>query len=114
MKIRSRKIVLALLAYLPIFCLISALSNEEDEFVEHHTRQGFLLFISEILVSIALQVIKLVLGAIPILGYLFYNFLGAIFWGTALALSVLGIKNVLDGNLWDMPVLGIYARRMDI
>jgi len=39
----------AALAYLPLVCLIPLFLNRENEYIQKHARQGFLLFMIEIL-----------------------------------------------------------------
>jgi len=39
----------AALAYLPLVCLIPLFLNRENEYIQKHARQGFLLFIVELL-----------------------------------------------------------------
>ena len=39
---------LAALAYLPLICLIPLFLNRDDEFIQKHAKQGFILFLIEI------------------------------------------------------------------
>lgn len=88
---------LAILSYLSFFCLIP-LFLKGDEFVKFHARQGFTLFVLEILIGF--------LSFLPIIGILFSIF-GGLF---CLILSIFGIINVLKGNKEELPLIGQYAK----
>lgn len=93
---------LAVLSYLWILCLVPLLLKRQNEFVRHHSRQGLVLFIFEI--------ILMVVAVVPLLGWLL-AFFG---WILAVVLSLSGIVNVLAGKMWRMPVLGKYADKLKI
>jgi uncharacterized membrane protein len=85
--------VLAMLSYLPFLCLISLLFHKENKFISFHAKQGLVLFLG--LVSIS------VLSIIPVIGPI-------IFWlGLALivVLSALGFFQALLGRFWKCPLV---------
>ncbi len=94
--------VTALLSYIGILVLIPLLTAKEDEFVQFHAKQGLVLFVAAIAVS--------VVGMVPILGWLV-----ALFGGLAcLVLAVMGVINVLNGERKQLPLIGQYANKFNI
>jgi uncharacterized membrane protein len=94
--------VFAALSYMWILCLVPLLIKRDREFVQYHARQGLVLFIAELILS--------VIGMIPVLGWL-VGFFG---WIAATILSVLGIVAALVGRYWEMPFLGSYAKKINL
>jgi len=94
---------LAVVSYIWILFVIPLILKREDEFVRHRAKQGLILFIFEILV--------VVVGSIPIIGWLIIMPLGTIL---AILLAVLGITHALKGEMWVMPLLGKYAQKVNL
>lgn len=89
---------LAVLSYLSVLCLIP-LFLKSDDFVKFHAKQGFTLFV--------LEMIILMIGVlIPFLGFV-VNIFGGLF---CLVLSILGIINVLTNKKEELPLIGRYAK----
>lgn len=90
----------AILSYLWILCLVPLILKKENKFAVFHAKQGLVLFIGELAVAF--------IGIIPILGWMI------LFFGTILfsLLSLIGIVQVLMGNLWKMPVVGDIAEKI--
>jgi len=93
----------AALSYIWVLVLIPLLTKKDSEFCQFHAKQGLVLFISSFVV--------MVLGMIPILGWLIILPLG---WLFVLILSILGIINALAGKQWEMPYLGQYAKKINL
>ena len=87
--------VLAAIAYIWVLCLVPLLTKKDSEYCQFHAKQGLVLFIASFAV--------MVLGMIPILGWLIILPLG---WIAIVILSILGIVNALQGKRWKMPYLG--------
>jgi uncharacterized membrane protein len=94
--------LLAIFCYLGILVIIPILVGKKDEFVKFHIKQGLALLVAE--------VVTVVVGAIPVLGWIFGG-LASILW---LILSVLGIINVLTGKKKSLPLVGSYAEKFNI
>ena len=92
---------LAAVAYIWILFVIPLLLKRDDAFVQHHAKQGMILFVLEVLVAI--------FGGIPILGWFLILPLGSLF---AILLAVLGIMHALQGDMWQMPFLGKFAKKI--
>jgi len=94
--------VIAAIGYVWILCLIPLFGKKGSKFAQFHAKQGLVLLVGWFLLW--------VVGWIPVLGWL-VMMAGSI---TILVLSVLGILNALQGKYWEMPVLGEYAKKINI
>lgn len=88
--------VFATMSYLWALCLIPLLMKRGNAFIQGHAKQGFLLFLFEI--------VMWVLMFIPPL-----YFIGML---VAVVFSIIGILHALQGKEWEMPVLGVYAKKL--
>lgn len=88
--------MVAALGYIYILCLLPLLFKRKSKFAQFHAKQGLLLFAVEILLGWFF--------AVPIIGWA----LGIL----VLLLALLGVVNALNGNFWEMPFLGRYAKRL--
>jgi len=94
--------VIAILSYIGVLCLIPLLMKKDDKFVFFHAKQGLVLFIVEIITYFVLM--------IPILGWIIAP-IASLIW---LTLSIIGIVNVLGGEMKELPILGKYAGKIKI
>ncbi len=98
----QKNILMGILAYLGILIIIPYLVAKNDPFVKFHIRQGLVLLVIEVIVSI----------------------LGIIFWPmraiisiinlVTLILTIIGIVNVVQGQEKELPLVGNYARYFNI
>lgn len=93
---------MALLSYIGILVLVPLLTVKDDEFVQFHAKQGLVLLIAAIAIS--------VVGVIPLLGWLI-AFVGGL---TCLVLAVMGIINVLNGEKKPLPLIGQFSDKINI
>jgi len=100
-KIDDNKVI-AILSYIGVLCLIPLLMKKDDKFVFFHAKQGLVLFIVEIITYFVLM--------IPILGWIIAP-IASLIW---LVLSIIGIVNVLGGEMKELPILGKYAGKIKI
>jgi len=100
-KIDDNKVI-AILSYIGVLCLIPLLMKKDDKFVFFHAKQGLVLFVIEIITSLVLM--------IPILGWIIAP-IASLIW---LVLSIIGIVNVLGGEMKELPILGKYAGKIKI
>jgi len=91
--------VYAALSYLWILALVPLLFKRDREFVQFHAKQGFLLFVTEVAISMV--------AVVPLLGWL----VGFVGWIAAIIFSFIGLLAALTGRRWEMPILGEYAKR---
>ncbi|HPA25955.1 MAG TPA: hypothetical protein PLK76_04325 [bacterium] len=95
--------IMAALSYFWILFLLPLLLKKNNPFCQHHAKQGLVLFIFSLVIS--------VLGGIPILGWLIIMPLG---WIAVVLLALMGIVNALQGKLWLMPFLGKYTNKIHL
>jgi len=92
----SNERLIAAISYIGILFIVPLLTNSRrDPFVKFHIRQGIALF-----------VIETVVGWVPIFG-----------WALMIACivaAVIGGIAALQGREWEIPVLGRYAKMLDI
>jgi uncharacterized membrane protein len=94
--------VAAAVGYLGILCLIPLFAFPSSAFARHHGRQG--------LVILCASVILWAGNIVPIFGQIAWV-LGsiALFIG-----AIIGAVNALNGRMWEMPVLGRYAKMIKL
>ncbi|MBC8277640.1 MAG: hypothetical protein H8E46_05365 [FCB group bacterium] len=88
---------LAALAYLPLICLIPLFMSRDDEFIQKHAKQGFILFLIEIIAM--LMKIDAIWNLIIII---------------CLAAAVVGVLGILIRGEVRIPVLADLAERLRI
>ncbi|MFH1253686.1 MAG: DUF4870 domain-containing protein [Candidatus Uhrbacteria bacterium] len=94
--------IFAALGYLGILCLIPLLAKREDAFCQFHGKQGLVLLITWMILWVG--------NIIPILGQLVFVVGSAVL----LFLVVVGIIRALNGEEWELPVLGKYAKQIKL
>lgn len=88
-----KKRFVAALSYVYILFVIPLLMAKGDKFLEHHVKQGIALFVVEVL-----------LGLVPVIG-----------WAADLGLAVVAFYGAFmawSGTYWELPVLAKYAKRI--
>lgn len=99
----GKNIGMAVLCYLGILVLIPLLTNAKNEaFVKFHVKQGLVLLIFEVIVSIV--------WAIPFLGWI----VGAIGWVIGVILFIIGLINAIGGQEKELPIIGKYGAKINI
>ena len=84
----------AALSYISILCLVPLLAKKDSKFCQFHGKQGLIL------------VIMSIFAWIPVLGWL----LGL----GLLALSVLAIVRVLNGEWWEIPYIYDWSKKFNL
>jgi len=103
-KRQSEDVIFLVLAYLGILALIPFFVAKDNEYVRWHSKQGLVLVAFEI----ALWIVLMIFGFIPILNIIF-AFLGLFIWLGILILHIFCIIKALKGEKWYVPVIGKYA-----
>lgn len=98
--------LLASVAYLPGLCFIGLLGAPENRYVGFHARQGFLLLLVEVAISVALAIYDGSLGRIPVVGFLLGALLKFTLWMSVLAVTVYGVVKGASGEMARIPILG--------
>lgn len=94
--------VIAAIGYLGILCLVPLLAKKDSPYAQYHAKQGLVLFIFYIVVSVVM--------VIPFLGWL----IGAIGWTIAVILFLVGLVNALSGRMQPLPLIGKYGESLKI
>lgn len=88
----------AALSYVWVLCLLPLLGKRHSKFVQHHAKQGLVLFLVEL--------VGMLVFWIPLFGQLLFLFF--------VGLSVVGVYKALAGKYWEMPILGRYAKDINL
>lgn len=90
--------VIAAIGYIWILCLVPLFLKRNSSFAQFHAKQGLVLFIAEI--------VGMLLYWIPLVGQILFVIL--------IILSVIGIVKALGGQEWELPILGRYAKKINL
>ncbi|MFA6304474.1 MAG: hypothetical protein WCV73_01425 [Patescibacteria group bacterium] len=90
--------ILAAIGYVWILCLVPLFLKRNSQFTQFHAKQGLMLFVAE--------VVGWLIFWIPLIGWFL--------WLLVIIMAVMGIMSALQGRYWEMPVLGKYARRINL
>lgn len=94
--------LIAAISYISLLCLIPLLLKKDSKFCQEHGRQGFIVFL--------LSVVTCVLGWVPVLGWFVLAPLGSIL---VFIISVVGFVKALQGEFWEIPVIGKYRKQVN-
>ncbi|PIZ56091.1 hypothetical protein COY23_03555 [bacterium (Candidatus Torokbacteria) CG_4_10_14_0_2_um_filter_35_8] len=92
----------AVLGYLGILCLIPLLAKKDSPFAQFHAKQGLVYMIAGLILGFV--------SWIPILGWI----VGAIGGLVMFVLWIMAIIKVLSGQYWEMPIIGQFAKKINI
>ena len=109
---------ISVLAYLGFLFLIPYFAAQKSDFARFHAKQGLVLFVLEFVVNAIMSILKAILGVT-------YNIYGVFAWVkipsviltiihslfglAALALTIVGIINVVQGRAKELPLIGKFA-----
>jgi uncharacterized membrane protein len=93
---------IAAIGYLGILCLIPLLLKKDSAFSQHHGKQGLVVLLAWLVLWVG--------NIVPVLGQVVWA-LGSLL---LLVLIILGMINALQGRMWEMPVLGKYAKDLKL
>ncbi len=88
------------------FIAVFIIKDFEDDFVTFHITQGVVLNVAYFCFIIIYMVMKLIFGSLPIIGYVLVNLLGAIGLLGLLYYSVRGMIAVVSEEFWYAPFIG--------
>lgn len=95
---------LALFSYLGILFIIPLISAPTSRYAKFHANQGLVLFISEIVLAIGVNIVRGIFSLIKL------GFLGSLLsWVVSIAsivFMVLGIVNAVQGRAKELPIIG--------
>ena len=91
---------ISVLSYIGILVLIPLLAKKDSRYAQFHAKQGLVIFIAQIILS--------VIFIIPFLGWIIW----LIGWIILVILSIMGIINALGGKMKELPITGQYADKI--
>ncbi|MCX8094677.1 MAG: hypothetical protein N3D74_00590 [Caldisericia bacterium] len=97
----ERRIISAI-SYIPLLFIIPLVLVKDDQFVHSHAKQGFVLFIFEVVIW--------VLGKIPLIGWIFKYIIGVIIFLVALYAFI----EALLGKFYKIPIIGDISEEFKI
>lgn len=104
--------LLAAVAYLPGLCFVGLLSAPDNRYVGFHARQGFLVFLLEVVAWIAVSIYEASLGRIPLLGFLVGAVVRFVLGIGFLGMTVYGVIKGATGEMARIPYLGDAIERV--
>ncbi len=94
--------LIAAIGYLGILCLIPLLLKKDSAFAQFHGKQGLVILISWLILWVG--------NVVPLLGQLVW-LVGSL---ALLILIIMGMIHALNGEMWELPVLGKYAKQIKL
>jgi len=86
--------------------IVFMILEKQNALVKFWAMQSLYFGVFSLVASIVLMVVSLILGFIPILGWIISLLLGLVFWIGLTVLWIMGIVNAFQGRRWKMPLLG--------
>ena len=110
-QVKDEDKVMLILSYLGILCLIPFFSvKKENEYARWHAKQGFVLFIAEIILFVLLSILSAVVAFIPVINVL-AGLLWFLIWVGVIVLSIYCIIQSLKGIKWKIPFLSDFVEK---
>ena len=91
---------MAAISYFSILCLFPLLFKTKSPYVQFHAKQGFVLFVAEIVLAL--------INVMPIFGPLIY----AIGMVAAIIISIIGIIKTMQGEMWEIPYISKWVGKV--
>ena len=101
-KAQQQNMLMGILCYLGPLVIVPFIMAKDDHFVKFHIRQGLVLLI-----------MSLIVWALSMTFWQFYAFYQILNLGI-LVLIVLGIVNVVQGKMAELPLVGQFAKHFKI
>jgi len=101
--------IMGILAYLGILVIVPILAAKESPFAKFHSNQGLVLIIVAIAGSISIAILGAIIMAISFSLGLIVTLLNAVFSIGMLALVIIGIINVVNGEMKELPIIGKFT-----
>ena len=102
------------LAYLlgPITGVIFYVLEKDNRFVRFHAAQSIVVSIAMFIISFVLGMLGVVLGAVPIIGWLVAVLVSFGVSIVSFVLWLLLMWQAFQGKEWEVPFAGVFARRI--
>lgn len=91
---------LSAISYVGFLFLLPLFLLRKSEFAQFHARQGFVLFMAGVILSM--------LAFVPLFGFL----LALVGWPLIILIAINGLVQAAYGKKWIIPILGEYAQKI--
>lgn len=102
---QSNTILFSILSYIGILWLIPLLVEKNDKVVRFHVNQGIVLFIFDIIGSIAVGILSAIFVFIPVISFL-RVVIASLFGILCFVLMIIGIVNAANKSEKPLPIIG--------
>ena len=102
---QSNTILFSILSYIGILWLIPLLVEKNDKVVRFHVNQGIVLFIFDIIGSIAVGILSAIFVFIPVIIFLGVV-IASLFGILCFVLMIIGIVNAANKSEKPLPIIG--------
>lgn len=102
---QSNTILFSILSYIGILWLIPLLVEKNDKVVRFHINQGIVLFIFDIIGSIAVGILSAIFVFIPVISFLGVV-IASLFGILCFVLMIIGIVNAANKSEKPLPIIG--------
>ncbi len=89
-----------------LLAAVAYIGAPENRYVGFHARQGFLLFLLEVIACVALAIYDASLGRIPLLGFLIGALVRFVLGFAFLGATIYGVVKGATGEMARIPYLG--------
>ncbi len=98
--------------FMPLSGIVFFLIEKDNQTVRFHAAQSMVVGAGLFVANIALMVLGVILGSVPLLGWLIASLLSLAFGLACFVLWVMLMVRAFQGAEWELPVAGEYARRL--
>ena len=102
---QSNTILFSILSYIGILWLIPLLVEKNDKVVRFHVNQGIVLFIFDIIGSIAVGILSAIFVFIPVISFVGVV-IASLFGILCFVLMIIGIVNAANKSEKPLPIIG--------
>ena len=126
-KATDRERVLGAISYIGPLFVVSYLMAENSKFIKFHASQGLVFFLAAIVVKFVLGAIMMAVfiptaivggryGAFGMMGagYGLAGSIGMVVMLAIIVAAIMGIVKAAQGEEWEMPVIGKWAKKMQL
>ena len=93
------------LGYVGLLFLIPLFAGK-TEYTRFHANQGLVLFITDVVVGVAIGILSAILGLIPLLGFVLATIIDGVLGLALFVLMILGIVHAAQGEMKPLPIIG--------
>ncbi len=97
---------LTIIGYIPLLFLIPMLTAGDSKYAKFHANQGLILTIFAAICAVINQLVKFVIGWIPLIGGVISTIISLALGLATLAYIIIGILNAIQGRAKKLPLIG--------